>query len=158
MKCCSVCKQNKPLIKYTKDKYRSSGLDATCKDCKKIKRDVVVKSGKGAKYQAAYRKRQLTLNPNFYLDTYRSEKINSDHRSRLRRAKLRKAPPDLYDYERILVNDPCVYCGRPMQNYDHIAPLVSGGLHDWTNLASTCESCNKSKGSKTLLVFMLTRM
>jgi len=33
MKCCYICKQEKPLADFGKDKSRKNGLSAECKDC-----------------------------------------------------------------------------------------------------------------------------
>jgi hypothetical protein len=45
---------------------------------------------------------------------------------------------------------------------DHIDPQSGrrrgvGGLHDWLNYIGACESCNRAKGSDTLLVFLVRR-
>lgn len=46
----------------------------------------------------------------------------------------------------------CTYCGDTAGpfDYDHILPVVKGGLDDPSNLTLACASCNRSKGGKTL--------
>lgn len=45
----------------------------------------------------------------------------------------------------------CVYCGSGRDLHcDHVHPVALGGSHDIGNLATSCATCNLSKGSKTL--------
>lgn len=75
----------------------------------------------------------------------RSDKPQTDEGIRLR-----------MEYEAIIRKDPCVYCGGPGGEVDHIDPYVRGGSAEWANLASACRSCNASKHATPLLVFLLT--
>ena len=48
----------------------------------------------------------------------------------------------------------CQYCGRgPLSseklNIDHIVPRALGGKSEWTNLVTTCISCNSKKDCRT---------
>ncbi len=49
-------------------------------------------------------------------------------------------------------NYTCVYCGVKPESLhcDHVIPYSRGGSNDLDNLATSCPSCNKSKGSKML--------
>jgi hypothetical protein len=40
LKRCSKCKAEKPIIAFAKDRTRKSGLEAQCKDCKKVKNKI----------------------------------------------------------------------------------------------------------------------
>ena len=51
----------------------------------------------------------------------------------------------------------CVYCGKHATTQDHIDPLSRNGSNDIDNIAPACVSCNSSKKTKPLLVWMLTR-
>lgn len=53
----------------------------------------------------------------------------------------------------------CQICGTDLtkllhldnkENYDHIIPLENGGTNDPVNFQLTCESCNKSKGDRSM--------
>jgi 5-methylcytosine-specific restriction endonuclease McrA len=45
----------------------------------------------------------------------------------------------------------CYYCGVTENlTIEHVIPLSRGGKDDYTNLVSACESCNKSKGGRTI--------
>lgn len=49
----------------------------------------------------------------------------------------------------------CAYCleaaGTTM---DHIVPISRGGAHDTSNIVPACNSCNASKGNRSLLTFV----
>ena len=48
-------------------------------------------------------------------------------------------------------NHLCVYCGSKKNlTIDHIIPKSKGGLNTWTNMVTSCSSCNIKKGDKTL--------
>ncbi|BAS54253.1 restriction endonuclease [Leptolyngbya boryana NIES-2135] len=44
----------------------------------------------------------------------------------------------------------CVYCGSEATSRDHLTPQSLGGVHDLSNLAPCCKSCNSKKGAKTI--------
>lgn len=65
-------------------------------------------------------------------------------------------------WARIVLLDPCVYCGmRPAEGrkntLEHVVPIASGGGPDWTNLAGACKRCNQAKGDTPLVLFLLGR-
>lgn len=51
-------------------------------------------------------------------------------------------------------DDPCVYCGAPAENVDHIQPRAAGGSDHWGNKAPTCFWCNQAKGTQNVLLFL----
>lgn len=63
--------------------------------------------------------------------------------------------PDSLSYVRLIINDPCVYCGGAAEAIDHIHPSSQGGGGTWDNLAPACMSCNSSKRDQDLLGFLL---
>lgn len=54
-----------------------------------------------------------------------------------------------------LLQDPCVYCGRPSEGLDHIKASTKGGSDHWENRAPACARCDNAKGNAPLLVFMV---
>lgn len=50
----------------------------------------------------------------------------------------------------ILKSGPCVYCGAPSEDVDHVRPLSRGGVHHESNLVPACMRCNRGKHSKLL--------
>ena len=55
----------------------------------------------------------------------------------------------------------CAYCGAKLTSstmqIDHLVPLKSGGSDETENLVACCRSCNSSKGTKPLIVWLATR-
>ncbi len=47
----------------------------------------------------------------------------------------------------------CCYCGKKFDttklNIDHVMPRSRGGKTEWTNVVTSCISCNLKKGNKT---------
>lgn len=39
----------------------------------------------------------------------------------------------------------CAYCGDPADTWDHITPVVQGGVTDLWNIVPACRSCNSRK-------------
>ena len=62
-------------------------------------------------------------------------------------------------WRRVLRHDPCAYCGdnTAAMTVDHIEPLSKGGINRRENIVGSCRSCNASKDSKSLLLFLLER-
>lgn len=51
----------------------------------------------------------------------------------------------------------CAYCNQPATlTVDHVEPVARGGAHAPDNIVPACQPCNSSKGSKPLLVWLLT--
>jgi hypothetical protein len=60
------------------------------------------------------------------------------------------------DYRRVLLNDPCVYCGGKPTGLDHIVPRANGGPDGWQNRAPACGGCDGRKAHYGLLRFLAT--
>jgi hypothetical protein len=75
------------------------------------------------------------------------------------RARRRGSPfsAEAKRYIQIIKDDPCVYCGEPSTEIDHIVPMISGGSGDWINIAPSCRSCNAAKKEKSLLAYLMAR-
>lgn len=58
------------------------------------------------------------------------------------------------EYIRILLSDPCSYCGCPANSIDHITARSIGGADEWPNYTAACSSCNSSKRDKHLLCWL----
>lgn len=47
----------------------------------------------------------------------------------------------------------CQYCSKKITmssgTYDHVVPRAQGGKTEWTNIVTSCESCNSKKGGRT---------
>lgn len=49
----------------------------------------------------------------------------------------------------------CVYCFGKATSRDHIIPIVNGGTNNIENIVPACNNCNDSKGSKSLLKWLV---
>lgn len=68
--------------------------------------------------------------------------------------------PPLADWRQenaYLLNDPCAYCGGAAGTLDHIVPRFSGGANLPDNATAACSSCNSSKGTWPLLIWLARR-
>jgi 5-methylcytosine-specific restriction endonuclease McrA len=47
----------------------------------------------------------------------------------------------------------CQYCGhrfsKTQLTLDHVIPVVQGGKKTWTNIVTSCKTCNQRKGGRT---------
>jgi 5-methylcytosine-specific restriction endonuclease McrA len=61
---------------------------------------------------------------------------------------------------RIDYGNRCAYCNKSNNALepDHVIPLSKYGSNDISNIVPACPSCNRSKGNKSLLVWMLDRL
>ncbi len=80
-----------------------------------------------------------------------------NHYNRLRRKQIDVPDEQSADYVRILLSDPCSYCGAPMRHVDHITALARGGSGEWNNLTAACSACNFSKSASSVLEFLLRK-
>lgn len=93
---------------------------------------------------AEYRRRWKRANP---------DKVNGTDPARA----AAKFDAEAIAYAEMIRVDPCVYCGLPSSEIDHIVPVSVSRSSHWTNLAPICDACNSSKGAKSVLHFMLYR-
>ena len=53
--------------------------------------------------------------------------------------------------------DPCVYCGRPAQHWDHMHSRHRGGHNATENLIRACKPCNVNKRTLSPLHYLALR-
>lgn len=151
-----------------------SGVQSACKSCRKAGRPD--RSAEGRAYYEANRTAVLEAqatrrrtDPEFRAraaerHTRWVEQNAERHRAymnvylRARRALLAKPDKMLREYAAILRGDPCAYCGERGGVIDHIWAVARGGANTWENVTAACGRCNRSKGTKPLLMFLLTRV
>ncbi len=78
-------------------------------------------------------------------------------KTRLENHRRRHEAPLDPDYARLLLGDPCSYCGGPCEQIDHIVPVAAGGEGGAGNMTAACRSCNSAKRDKPLLTFLSSR-
>lgn len=87
---------------------------------------------------------------------WRAELVNDDFDNPLRPTKG-MVPVAMGRYREVLRADPCVFCNRKGGTLEHIHPRARRGSNSWPNLASACHTCNREKGSDSLLGFLMRR-
>lgn len=98
-------------------------------------------------------RRREIVNASYYRHLEANRQRGIQYHARRRAAGGYHARDD--EYVAILRNDPCCYCGAPMEHIDHIVPVKAGGTSEWENLTAACAACNHKKNAKPLLHFML---
>lgn len=58
-------------------------------------------------------------------------------------------------WRKVLLQDPCVYCGGVAVGLDHIVARTKSGANAWWNRAPACARCDSRKGNTLLLHFLL---
>ncbi len=114
--------------------------------------------------KAANDRRWAEANPNrtkAARDRWRARHPEQDALIRWRQQLRRRGEDPSLDtlaYRNILKSDPCCYCGAPCKEIDHIEPrdALDVNWNDWSNLTASCQSCNRHKSAKSLLVFLAT--
>ena len=136
---CSKCKETKPLIDFSKDRSRKDGLNVWCKVCKKAYMSVY-----GAKWQRTSKGRAVQA---------------AVHHNR--RIALDGTPLTGEIIMELIAesNGICSYCKKPFTkgtgHVDHIVPVSDGGTSDHSNVVYVCADCNRRKGTKSLLSFIM---
>ncbi len=176
-KVCSICKVEKTLDNFARDKYRQDGYEIRCKEC--IRR-------KDSAFRAAHSQR-LAMRARIYYHAHRGQRqaynrayyslYHAAHpekaRERRRRweknnplkrrqkymrylARKRRASLGTVSYERILARDGynCHICGSIVTpetlHFDHVIPLKRGGPHSEENIKVSHGVCNDRKGTRLL--------
>lgn len=127
------------------EKSRAKSREAYHKNAEVRKAYVVEWGRQNPEKRRQYRKTWAEKDPDKVIELRRR---SNELRRNVRPSKLDS------EYEAILRRDPCCYCGGPTQEIDHIVPVKSGGTAEWTNLTGACAGCNRSKGAKSLLLFL----
>jgi 5-methylcytosine-specific restriction endonuclease McrA len=70
------------------------------------------------------------------------------------RHAFKKSDSETRRFARVVLRDPCVYCGERGGTLDHIEPTSLGGANHWSNMASACALCNSSKRHTRLLLYL----
>lgn len=107
-------------------------------------------AAKHRQWHKSNRERSRELSRNYYAS--HKEKVLERTSQRTRGLQ---ADEETAAWMKILRSDLCGYCLEPMEEFDHIDPISKGGEHHWVNLAATCERCNRSKYTKSILEHLL---
>lgn len=177
MKTCTKCGRYKTLILFSRNRNSSDGRRNICKICQRAYQKAYKKTLSGIKVtkrydngetgriaSARYAKSEKGKVANKkswkkYVSTDRVKSIRNMSNQR-RRATKADLPSTLTvaEWQEILemYGNRCVYCSTKDAKLDqeHIVPVVKGGEYTKDNIVPACGSCNSSKGSKSLLMWM----
>jgi hypothetical protein len=165
MKCCTVCKQLKPITEYSPDKRISSGVQSRCKICyanimqlrrlinpeahrQAVKKHTANNYNKKLENNAKYR----ALNPDKVFKWKKKDRnvnksrISSDNA--MRRAKIHGQTTSEIKQIYALRDFYIAMSLGDSFHVDHIKPLAKGGLHIPENLRVVPAICNLRKGVK----------
>ena len=157
MKRCTRCGELKARGEFNRRKVGRDGLNAQCRACwaayQKAWRDT------NPDHQGRARKRNGRISKARNNDRARRWKAAHPEWRRADRARRRgePMPKEAEPYLRLLLVDPCSYCGLPADTVDHIEPLQGGGDSSSANLTAACRSCNASKSDTPLLIWLARR-
>lgn len=170
-KCCSICREIKPLTAFHKHSHSPDGHQYRCKTCNvaacreyRQSRLATDNAYQRTRYAKTIDKKRADAREYYYarrkdpkkLEQMRIQKLDAYKR---RQAKAGKPDAETLAYIGVLRSDPCSYCGAyPAGTIDHIIPLDNGGAHHWLNLTAACETCNKSKQLKDAAHYLLHRL
>jgi 5-methylcytosine-specific restriction endonuclease McrA len=172
-KACSKCKRVLPITSFPRGTGTSDGLRADCKNCHQAVKARYAKkhAAEISAYQATYReahreKARVTTakyraeNPervraamaNWLADP-ENQRVAREHRRRYKAQKKSTAAgiitPELLDGKLAYWGWRChlagPHCTVIPAHWDHVKPLVKGGLHCLANLRPACGTCNRRK-------------
>lgn len=158
---CTKCAELKALSEFRKDRSGKNGLRSQCKACA---------AAYGKRYRATHPERVAAKNRRWcqanpekaaayakqWAQEHPEKRAATQQRRRARKLGATIAP---FDESQVYERDglQCVYCGSTDDlTLDHIVPLAGGGAHSIDNLTVACQSCNGSKGVKSLVTWLAT--
>jgi 5-methylcytosine-specific restriction endonuclease McrA len=168
-KACSQCKRVLPTSSFYKDYRAPDGLRGDCKACRLVyDQQRYQKNGAAIRaYQAQYREahrekarattaRYRAENPERVraaMARWRADpknrRVYREHQRRYRASKKSQVvgviTPELLDAKLAYWGWRCWMCGGSPTDWDHVKPLMKGGLHCLANLRPACGDCNKRK-------------
>lgn len=173
---CTKCGEHKALEQFSRSKTGLYGRRAYCSSCGNAanrRRYQEVKAER-AVYNRQYREQNRRYLTDLHRDwveknrerlreynrryeaAHRAEKAA---RSRNRRALERSGSHTVAEVQTMYKdqNGLCAYCESSLNlryEVDHMHPVSRGGSNDWTNLALTCQNCNRRKSNKTAEEFV----
>lgn len=172
MKTCTVCKQEKPLSDFGKQKGARLGLRSACKKCHtaKAKNYALQNKEKIAEYRKLYNALNSEKNKEkcrAYGDKHKevqAEKrrqwkkhnpdlvrVHNQNRKALRRGQQANVSKDIVKKLMTLQKCKCANCGSDLtlgHHLDHKQPISRGGEHADSNLELLCPTCNMRKFNK----------
>ncbi len=159
---CYMCKCEKPLDCFNKDKRGTRGVQKVCKNCRQLLRDTDEnRTRKRENYHNNIENHRKRDRERYYRDKEKRTLVNSKCRKtrgrreevNKRRAKIKNIP-HLFtkkDWLNCLsfFNYQCCYCGSADNlQQEHFVPLAKNGSYTPNNILPACGKCNNSKNNQ----------
>jgi len=140
-KVCPGCKKLRRLTTFVKSMSRPGGLGSYCRPCQRIKsRHYTAKDPEARRLYARIWAKKNRRRPRQHYSWYKS------------RAKFKSLSFSLVLEEfKVLIRQPCHYCGIPSTGLDRIDPK-QGYRSD--NVVSCCKRCNIAKNDQSYREFL----
>lgn len=170
-KACRLCKQEKSIDSFYKDKSKPDGHKPRCKDCERLYKNITKRREYEKEYRKSHPEKRSKILAAWYaknkknysltLKKYReTDQFQITHKQHMatRRARMASAYIEYVDYEALYEKHKyCFYCKKELPSikdveFDHYIPLSKGGKHETSNIRVSCLSCNRIKGAKIALV------
>lgn len=161
-KVCRVCKTEKPLNQFGKDKRASDGLGTQCKACVHYREQILNHDRTLARTRAHWEKSGKKYRVQ-HEKWRKANQLKCNQLSRKRVARQRAATIGKVNYKNVLERDGywCHICEKAIDptikgprpdalSFDHVIPLARGGSHTEDNLKPAHKTCNSRKGIKLL--------
>jgi 5-methylcytosine-specific restriction endonuclease McrA len=156
---CGACHVVKGHDAFALKSGSASGRQAKCKACMAQQyvenREAIL----GRQAQQYAENREVFLGRQARYRAANPDKIRA--KSQRRRARKRNAITDGHTWRELMnywaENDmyACVYCDRPWDAVEHVAPLARGGAHALWNLVPACSDCNARKAARDPFEFLV---
>lgn len=140
-------RQNPDRIRRYQKRYRDGNSDV-------IKAKAALKRPARAAQNADARRKWLTT------ESGRNSSENWVHRRRAHKeAVVSTLTADQWAAIKDYFGGCCAYCGKQAKrmSMEHVIPISQGGEHSESNVVPACLSCNCSKGSKSILIWLRDR-
>lgn len=163
---CNKCLLELPVTSFSKATNTSRGYQYKCKECtaKYHCENIAKIKSKKRDYYSAHKQQIITKsalwqknNPEKVKEKNAKWSNNNQgkHLERTHRRRARKLANKTFDISTKEMNalymKPCLYCGSTKNiSADHVIPVAKGGTHSIGNLVPACQSCNSSKGARTI--------
>lgn len=146
-KYCNVCRLNKPITDFCKNRRRDDGLQTQCRECHKIAKHQYENGSIGRIRRLAW-KRAWRQTSKGKIATARQ-----NHIRRLKTDAVWRLTDAEWHYILQLFENKCIYCQKVAKlTIDHDMPVSAGGDTSKYNCVPACSSCNSKKHTKLLWI------
>ena len=160
---CCLCKQEKNILFFYKNKTKSDGFSNICKECNKTNYKNWCADNKERKIELESNWRKHTNNRNqekrniYFREYYKNHPERKETKriyTNNRNSKIKKIGGKISNNEWSALlqkyENRCLCCKRSdvKLTIDHVVPISKGGTNTIDNVQPLCQSCNSRKNAK----------